>query len=148
MRILIKLSDGAKMPKYAKEGDAGLDLTAISYSVDDHGNIVYKTGVSVKIPEDHVGLLFPRSSNTKKDIILMNSVGVIDSGYTGELIFKYRPIKDNYQVLYNKDGRLYDVGDRVGQLVITPIVTAQLKQVDELPTTERGNTGFGSTDKT
>jgi dUTP pyrophosphatase len=131
------------MTKYAKAGDAGLDLTATNHYVDEYDNDVYHTGVSVKIPDGYVGLLFPRSSNSKKDLLLTNSVGVIDSGYTGELILKYRRAFLNS--VFNSG--IYEVGDRVAQLVITPVVTAKLVQVDALPTTERGTGSYGSTGK-
>lgn len=65
--------------KYAKEGDAGIDLTATSKWLDDEGNVCYGTNRAFEIPKGYVGLLFPRSSNAKKDLILSNSVGVLDS---------------------------------------------------------------------
>ena len=74
-----KLNENAVIPSYAKDGDAGMDLVATSEYYDDDGNIVYGTGLSFEIPKGFVGLLFPRSSNAKKDLILTNSVGVIDS---------------------------------------------------------------------
>lgn len=74
-----KLDEKAVMPSFSKKGDAGLDLTAINISRDNVGNITYHTGISVEIPEGYVGLLFPRSSISKKQQFLTNSVGVIDS---------------------------------------------------------------------
>ena len=80
MKIKIKkLHENAIIPKYAKPGDAGMDLTAISISKDNVGNITYHTGLAVEIPQGYVGLLFPRSSISKKQQFLTNSVGVIDS---------------------------------------------------------------------
>lgn len=79
MKVRIKkLHENAIIPSYSKDGDAGLDLTATSKSFDDNGNLVYGTGLAFEIPKGFVGLLFPRSSNAKKDLILSNSVGVLD----------------------------------------------------------------------
>ena len=86
MKVKIKkLCDSAVIPQYAHPTDADMDLVAVSKSFDDNGNTVYGTGISVEIPEGYVGLIFPRSSISKKDLLLTNSVGVIDSGYRGEL---------------------------------------------------------------
>ena len=77
--------------QYAKNGDAGIDLTATSKVYDEEGNIVYGTNRAFEIPEGYVGLLFPRSSNSRQDLLLSNSVGIIDSGYRGEVFFKFKP---------------------------------------------------------
>lgn len=74
-----KLNENAVIPSYAKPGDAGLDLTATSRSIDSYGNFIYGTGLAFEIPEGYVGLLFPRSSVCKTDSILSNCVGVVDS---------------------------------------------------------------------
>ena len=136
-----KLHDNAVIPVYSKPGDAGMDLTAISISKDDHGNITYGTGLAIEIPEGYVGYIFPRSSNSKTDLYLTNHVGVIDSGYRGEIMFKFRPIPS----LIN--AKIYQVGDRVGQLIIMPIPTITFFEVQELSNSERGEGGFGSTGK-
>lgn len=136
-----KLHDNAVIPVYSKPGDAGMDLTAISISKDDHGNITYGTGLAIEIPEGYVGYIFPRSSNSKTDLYLTNHVGVIDSGYRGEIMFKFRPVPS----LIN--ARIYQVGDRVGQLIIMPIPTITFFEVRELSNSERGEGGFGSTGK-
>ena len=82
MKVKIKkLVEGVKIPQYSKPGDAGMDLTATSVEIDEWGNISYGTGLAFEIPEGYVGLLFPRSSNCKKDLVLSNSVGILDSGY-------------------------------------------------------------------
>ena len=147
-----KLDSNAVLPTYAKHGDAGMDLTATSKSYDEHGNVVYGTSLAFEIPTGYVGLLFPRSSNTKKDLILGNSVGVIDSGYRGEVVFKFKAIDTQYL----QDGKLtflkrdfmkeYNVGDRIGQIIIMPYPQIEFNLVDELSTTDRGVGGFGSTD--
>src|SRR6056297_3317016 len=94
MKLPIKLYGDAKLPEKANPLDAGLDLTALKRT--KIGNILtYDTGVSVAIPEGHVGLLFPRSSICKYDLELCNSVGVIDSGYRGTIQFKFRALTPN-----------------------------------------------------
>ena len=132
-----KLHEDAVIPSYAKSGDAGMDITATSKSYDDYGNVVYGTGLAFKIPEGYVGLLFPRSSVAKKDLILSNSVGVLDSGYTGEVLFKFKMTEEVF-------GDEYVIGERIGQILILPYPHIEFKVVDELPTTERGVGGFGS----
>jgi len=139
-----KLHPNAVVPKYAKTGDAGLDLTAISKSFDDAGNVVYGIGLAVEIPAGYVGLIFPRSSNAKTDLYLTNHVGVIDSGYRGELMFKFR-ISDSAKNF--QEARLYEVGDRVGQLIIIPYPSIEFEEVEELSDSERGAGGFGSSGK-
>lgn len=140
MKVKIKkLHPDAVIPKYAKEGDAGMDLTAISREIDvnymDGDNLItYGTGLAFEIPKGYVGLVFPRSSIYKKDLTLSNSVGVIDSGYRGEVKFKFR----------NNDYRDYDIGDRIGQMIIMPYPQVEFEEVDELDETERGDGGFGS----
>lgn len=138
-----KLDSNAVIPTYAKHGDAGMDLTAISKEYDDHGNVCYGTGLAFEIPNGFAGFLFPRSSNTKKDLILGNSVGVIDSGYRGEVVLKY---KMTCGFIENKEGHAHEIGDRIGQIVIIPVPQIEFNVVDELSTTDRGVGGFGSTD--
>ena len=143
MQIKVKkLVPEAVVPQYAKPGDAGLDLTAINMASDEHGNIVYGTGLAIEIPEGYVGLIFPRSSNSKTDLYLTNHVGVIDSGYRGEIMFKFRP-STNIQL----DGypTVYQVGERVGQLIILPYPQIKLVESETLSETDRGEGGFGST---
>lgn len=132
-----KCAENAKTPKYASEGDACLDLFASSLSIDDFGNVSYDTGISLEIPENHVGLVFPRSSVFKKTLILKNSVGVIDSGYRGTIQVKFSKQRDSNIV--------YDVGDRVAQIMIIPRPVIELEEVDELSDSARGSGGFGST---
>lgn len=141
MKVRIKkLHPDAVIPKYAKHGDAGMDLVAISKESDSRRYlgydkvVTYKTGIALEIPEGYVGLLFPRSSIYKKDLTLSNSVGVLDSGYRGEVMFKFR--KTSYHD--------YEVGDRVGQLIIIPYPQIEFEEVEELSDTERGNGGYGS----
>lgn len=140
-----RLTEEAVLPMFAKQGDAGLDLTAISRSIDENNNLIYGTGIAIEIPEGYVGLLFPRSSNSKQDLLLSNSVGVIDSGYRGEIIFKYKFIIRNG--LKISEHKKYDIGDRVGQLVIVKLPKINIVEVSELSDSERGEGGFGSTGK-
>lgn len=137
-----KLSNvSQKTPSYAKEGDAGLDLVATRIISETRKQIVYGTDIAVEIPEGFVGLLFPRSSIRNYDLSLANSVGLIDSGFRGEL-----------QVTFNKKFRFfknkkYSIGDRVCQLVIIPFQTMTIEVVDNLSDSERGTGGHGSTNK-
>lgn len=133
-----KLIPEAVIPSYAKPGDAGMDLVSTSVYHDADGNTVYGTGIAMEIPEGYVGLIFPRSSNAKKDLYLTNHVGVIDSGYRGEIMFKFRPTVKYFM-------REYVVGERVGQIIIVPYPQIQFTEVDNLTSTERGENGFGST---
>jgi dUTP pyrophosphatase len=116
-----------------------MDLTATSI-VDDAFQVTYGTGIAVEIPEGYVGLIFPRSSIRKYQLQLSNSVGVIDSGYRGEI-----------QFTFNKTGgvpsKKYEVGDRVGQLIIMPFPPVTPVESDSLSDSERGDGGFGSTGK-
>lgn len=139
MKVKIKrLHKDSVTPSYAKQGDAGMDLTATRVWVEDE-NICYGTGLAFEIPEGYVGLLFPRSSNAKKDLLLSNSVGVLDSGYRGEVTFKFRQTKSI--------ANAYAVGDRIGQIIILPYPVIEFEEVDELSETNRGDGGFGSTGK-
>ena len=138
MKVKIKkLHPDAVTPKYAKDGDAGLDLTAVDV-VSDEGTITYKTGLAIEIPRWHVGLLFPRSSVYKTGQRLTNCVGVIDSGYRGEIMMKFT--LSPYQ-------REYDIGDRIGQIIIMPYPMIQFEEVEKLAESDRGTDGYGSTGK-
>ena len=137
MRIKIKkLTDDAVIPKYAHYGDAAVDLVAVRQWEDDASNMCYGTGLAVEIPNGYVGLLFPRSSISKTNLRLCNSVGVIDSGYRGEIMLKFdrRGFVDS----------TYNIGDRIGQLMILPLPSIQFFEVDDLSSTARDGNGFGS----
>lgn len=141
MKVKFKrLNELATIPSYAKPGDACFDLVATSMSFHNPDFVEYGTGIAVEIPEGHVGLIFPRSSVTLKGMMLKNSVGVIDSGYRGEIKFRFQTVYD-----YPKPGDYYKVGDRIGQMMILPIPTVELEEVEELSITERGEGGYGST---
>ncbi len=138
----IKLDTPECLPTRAHATDAGLDLKA-KESVSLLIGVIEKvdTGVSVQIPKGLVGLVFPRSSMGKKGIVLANTVGVIDSDYRGKLIL----------MLKNTSGVQYEIqaGDRIGQLVLMPIITPNLQlwegAEDDWIDTDRGTGGFGST---
>ena len=142
MKVKIKrLSENSIIPSYSKPGDAGLDLTATWIKVEDHnkyGYFEYGTGIAVEIPEGHVGLIFPRSSISNTGMFLSNSVGVIDSGYRGEIKLRFK---------YISGTNAYNVGDRIGQLIIIPYPTIEFEEVEDLGSSERGDGGFGSTNK-
>lgn len=151
MKVRIKkLHPHAIIPQYAKHGDAGMDLIATSCKQDDMGNEVYGTGLAFEIPEGYVGLIFPRSSNSKKDLMLTNHVGVIDSGYRGEVILKYRTLSIPQSIRYKNEEeativKTYSIGDKIGQIIIIPYPQIEFDEVEELSSTERGDGGFGST---
>ena len=140
MKVKIKkLHPDAVIPSYAKAGDAGMDLTAVGIekeSIPPKGIVTFRTGLAIEIPEGHVGLLFPRSSVYKTGMTLSNCVGVIDSGYRGEIMMKY--FRNGFHEEYN-------VGDRIGQLIIMPYPEVQFEEVAELSSTDRGEGGYGST---
>lgn len=136
-----KIRPDAVTPSYAKDGDGGLDITATSLEIKANSNqYVYGTGLAFEIPEGYVGLLFPRSSICKTRLSLSNAVGVLDSGYRGEVKFVF-----NVNVDSDKD--CYNCRDKIGQLIIMPYPKVTLEEVEELSDTERGTGGFGSTGK-
>lgn len=140
-----KLSDKAVMPVRAHLSDAGFDLTAtsITTNINECGQLmlIYHTDIAVEIPEGHVGLLFPRSSIYKKSLAQTNSVGVIDSGYRGEIMVVFKTTTDVIPAVYKE-------GERFAQLVIVPIPTLDLVEVETLSEGDRDTDGFGSTGDT
>ena len=154
MKVRIKkLSELAVVPSYAKDGDAGMDLIATSIISDTPTQITYGLGVALEIPKGFVGLVFPRSSIRKTGLQLSNSVGVIDSGYRGELqatfnkLFGGEAMYDEMKVKEIQPNDFYKVGDRVAQIMIIPHPPIEFEQANELSDTERGEGGFGSTGK-
>ncbi len=168
LKVKIKrLNKDAVIPAYAHATDAGMDLVATSKTTEGNGIVTYGTGIAVEIPQGYVGLVFPRSSNYKKDLLLTNGVGVIDSGYRGEIMFKYkttimqavlRNFCDRLRLLFagSRGGKQnavieawhnceYNIGDRVGQLIIIPYPKVEFEEVDELSDSDRGANGYGST---
>ena len=91
MKVKIKrLHPLAEIPEYGTDYSAGMDLKVVDIDYDDNGNCVLHTGLAFEIPEGYAGFIFPRSSNAKKDLILTNSVGIIDADYRGEVTLKYK----------------------------------------------------------
>lgn len=130
-----KIHPQAVLPVKAHLSDAGFDLYATSKAYDNDGNVVYGCGLAFEIPEGYMGLVFPRSSNAKKSLLLSNSVGVIDSGYRGEVTAKFKKLYP---------GEEYKIGERFAQLIILPIPSVVFNLVDELSDSERGTGGYGS----
>ena len=144
MKVKIrKVHPDAVIPSYAKSGDAGLYLVATTIISETPSQITYGLGIALEIPEGFVGLVFPRSSIRKTRLQLSNSVGVIDSGYRGELQATFNKITTTIENQKND----YKVGDRVVQIMIIPHPTIEFNEVNELSNTERGEGGFGSTGK-
>jgi dUTP pyrophosphatase len=134
-----KLVPEAQEPKFGKPGDAGADLVATSVDFSRKNQVVYGTGLAVEIPEGMVGLVFPRSSVRNYDLAMSNSVGVIDSGYRGEIMVTFNIL--NLHTVENS----YQVDDRIAQLVIVPVPLITYAETKELSETNRGTAGHGST---
>lgn len=132
----------SKTPEYATAGSAGIDLSACISDdiVIKPGEIVkVNTGIAIQIPHRSIGgFIFPRSGlSSRYGISLANSVGVIDSDYTGEIIC---PI-----INHGKSDYTIKSGDRIAQIVFMPVLNVKLQETDKLEVTERGSGGFGST---
>lgn len=133
-----KLTSTAKTPTRAHESDAGFDFYAdTDMLMRGPCACVYHTGIAVEIPKGYFGAMFPRSSIRDRGFHLCNSVGVIDSGYRGEILFSF----------YRAQGLLsaYKQGDKIGQLVILPLPQVELVEVSDLSESDRGTKGLGST---
>lgn len=146
MELKIKrLSEEAVLPIRAHKSDAGIDLTCtrITQEINECGQLilVYHTDLAIEIPEGCVGLLFPRSSIYKKSLSFTNAVGVIDSGYRGEIMVKMRSTTDVVPAIYKP-------GERFTQLIIMPIPEVTITESAELSESDRGEGGFGSTNNT
>jgi dUTP pyrophosphatase len=135
-----KLHPNAVIPSYSKVGDAGMDLTITSEIENTTFSVSYGFGIAMEIPKNYVGLVFPRSSVRNQELVLSNCVGVIDSGYRGELQATFK--KTN-----GLDSLKYKVGERGAQIIILPYPQVKMVESEELSNTERGDDGFGSTGK-
>ena len=141
MKIKVKrLNELAMLPTKAHATDAGFDLYATSKTYDNDGNVVYGCGLAFEIPEGYMGLVFPRSSNANKLLLLSNSVGVIDAGYRGEVTAKFKR-------LYPISQGEYAIGERFAQLIVMPIPEVEFEEAEELSESERGVGGYGSSGK-
>ena len=134
-----KLRSNAIIPKYSNPGDAGMDLTVTSILSDNSDEITYTFGLSMEIPEGYVGLIFPRSSIKRTHLSLSNSVGVIDSGYRGEIMACFRKTHNFDPILK------YVIGDRAAQIIIVPYPQVLFEEQSELSDSVRGEKGYGST---
>lgn len=129
------------LPTYAQPGDAGADLRSrVSVVVPARGRVLVPTGVSIALPDGFVGLVHPRSGLAHKSgITVLNTPGTVDAGYRGEIsVNLYNSSDTDFQV---------EVGDRIAQLVIQEVSRAQFLRVEELPESDRGEGGHGSTGK-
>jgi dUTP pyrophosphatase len=135
-----KLDPNAVIPSYSKVGDAGMDLTITKEIENTSFSVSYGFGIAMEIPKGYVGLVFPRSSVRNQDLILSNCVGVIDSGYRGE-------IQATFKKTNGLDSLKYNVGERGAQIIILPYPQVFMTEVPELSNSERGEGGFGSTGK-
>jgi dUTP pyrophosphatase len=136
----VKLNKLAVPPSYAKDGDAGLDFRVSRIIYDNDKQVSYGTDIAMEIPRGYVGLIFPRSSVRDTDLILSNCVGVIDSGYRGEIMTTFN----------KKEGIMsykYNVGEKMCQMIIIPYPKIKLTEKDTLSETERGTGGHGHSDK-
>jgi dUTP pyrophosphatase len=170
MKVNIKkLHPCAVIPTYAHDTDAGMDLTAVSRTIDEYGNVFYGFGLAFEIPKGYVGLIFPRSSIYKSNLLLTNAVGVIDSGYRGEVSAKFaardnvisyesfwcrlkqfftgQPQDGSRNIGINTTSETYKIGERIAQMIIVPYPKVTFEEVDELSDSERGNNGYGSSGK-
>lgn len=139
-KVKIWLEQGAILPKYAHKEDACMDLFVKDVELDG-GRTIYHTGVHVALPEDYEMEIRPRSSITKTKSVIQNAPGTVDEGYRGEIMVVCRRV-DCY------DDPSYSIGDKVAQLLIRRrerIVWDQVKSLDDLGYTDRGDCGFGST---
>lgn len=167
-----KLNEKAELPKYAKKGDACMDVKAISCEYNAEMDcFIYGTGLAFEVPEGYVMRIYSRSSIRKTDCYLSNAVGILDSGYRGELVLCFKPRSSSVITSFvqatikavNRIGKHiglgsfnltvpeinfpYAIGDRVGQIEISPYPIIKWKEVNELSNSERGADGFGSTGK-
>ena len=144
VKVLIKkLDKQVKLPEYKTTGSSGLDLTAFiekKIVIKPGENALVPTGISIAIPEDTEVQIRPRSGlAAKNNITILNTPGTIDSDYRGEIKVIIYNHGDNDFVINN--------GDRIAQMVLSPIIRMELEEVKDLPKTIRGEGGFGSTGK-
>lgn len=138
-------SEDVKLPTYGKDGDACMDVYVHSIEKKSDGRVVYHTGLHFALPEDYEMDIRPRSSNTKTFALMQNSPGTLDGGYRGELMVVHRDVETPYVA-----NPQYAVGDRVAQILVRRrerIVWDEVKTLDDLGSTDRGQGGFGSTGK-
>ena len=136
-----KTRPDAVTPSKANASDAGFDLTAVSMIwSDDFHYVEYGTGIAVEIPQNWVGLIFQRSSVSRVRQILSNCVGVVDSGYRGEIRFRFRDAASAHVTPKDR----YKIKDKIGQILFLPLPPVELVEASELSGSDRGEAGFGS----
>ena len=141
MQLQIKrLTDTAIIPKYAHSTDSGLDLHYDGHPVmlESEGRLLLSVGVAIQLPPNTEAQIRSRSGlAAKQGVVVLNSPGTIDEGYTGEIKV----------ILYNTSYKdvIIKPGDKIAQLVVCPVLRTEVIEVDELDVTERGANGFGST---
>ena len=139
MRLKVMMDpDAGYVPAYAHEGDAGLDLRAVEdVTIPAAWTAMVRTGLHVEVPDGCVGLVFPRSGLGSKGITLKNAVGVVDSGYRGEVLAAvWNTTLEDFRI---------SKGDRICQMVVMPYMPCEIEVSDALSDSERGCDGHGST---
>lgn len=149
--VITKLSPEATIPSAAKNGDAGYDLVAIDDGVvDNEGFIQYKTGLAIAPEVGYHTEIWPRSSISKYDLVLANSIGLVDNGYRGEILVRFKPVlraaisQGEVYAILPKPLKKYKKGDKIAQLVASNTVPMRFIE-GTLPSSDRGVGGFGST---
>lgn len=135
-----RLDPLAALPSAAHLGDAGLDLSSVEdVVVEPGGRAMVRTGIAVAIPDGHAGLVLPRSGlASRRGLTLANAPGLIDPGYRGEVICAMVNLDRAERVAIGR-------GDRIAQLVVVRLSDVRVAWADELPSSARGEGGFGST---
>lgn len=156
MKIKVKLTDGAPLPKHVRVGDAGMDLTSReTVEIAPGGTVMVGTGVWMEIPDGYYGEIVPRSGMAaKRGITIANTPGTIDSNYRGEIMLPLHNIAPSMRWVDHGEGGMHwernpdtafiERGERVAQIIIKRHETVECVEVDELSETERGANGFGS----
>lgn len=138
-----KLTPTAHIPVKIHPTDAGFDLYADRVDYDG-SKYIYHTGIAMEIPKGYVGLIYPRSSICNVNAIMTNHVGVIDSGYRGDVMLTFKNYNSPQATINFKP---YKIGERIGQIIIIPYPEIEFTEVNELSESDRGEGGHGSSGK-
>jgi len=143
------LNNNTNIPSYAHEDDAGIDLTATNIIKSNWHSVWYNTDIAIEIPKGYFGMLSPRSSISNDGLLqYANSFGVIDSGFRGGMQVRCnRTVKGIFKYIFNKTDCQYNIGDKIGQLIIVPHTSVVLEHYEDLSNSKRNTGGFGSTTK-
>lgn len=153
---IVLINELAILPTYGTEGSGAMDITATSKFYDEYGNTCYGTGLRLEAPEGYQGIAMPRSSISKTDLMMANSVALLDNDFRGETIIKFKnktmPNIAPHVQLNLVEGVItltneYEVGEKIAQLMFLPVPVIEWEEVKELSITGRGDGAFGSTDK-